>query len=381
MGEGDRKRLVISEDDLAAPASPTQHSQGAEAPSTQIDPPAPSLPTVRGVGAPARRVSVGSSGQPTTTPSGVVTFARSVQGRNLVAAACGITLGWAVCQITGFGLWTPTSKLGADATSAAWTGALGFFFAVVYAGWEQILARSSEGVVLALRRAGPLGFALAFAAGFLAQIVYTHFYIQILKSLTLSGALHLDSNVKLYLARSLAWGMFGLGMGVAVAGGVRARMVNGVVGGALGGALGGLVFQWVGFKVQSNAEAQLIGLLVVGGGIGLAISLVERARRDAWLNISGGPMAGKEFIIYGSDCTLGASPKCDITLIKDPTVQGFHAVVRTTDEAAGARRVLDAYQGCAVTVNGAPVAHHRLRSGDVIGIGATAITYSERAAA
>lgn len=308
-------------------------------------------------------------------------FQRTVQGRNLIAALAGITLGWAVCEITGFGLWTATSSLGQDATDGAYTADVGLFFAVVYAGWEHILNRSGEGNGIAIRRAAPIGVASAFASGFVAQIVYRQPVIQIARHLTFSDLVSLQSNFKLYLARALAWGLFGIGMGLAVAGGVRAKIVNGVIGGGVGGALGGFVFHWASFNISSEATARLVGLAVVGVAIGLAIGLVERARREAWLHIASGPMDGKEFIIYTTECILGSSPKCDVTLIKDPGIQPFHAVIRAVGQPGSQSRALTPYHGCSITVNDLSAAHHRLRSGDVIGIGAMAVAYSERATA
>ena len=382
MTDGDRKRLVITEEDLgpspqqtpalSPPPAPVASGAGGLQPE-----PMTQLPTVEGV-APSR---LNASPVPPGGPShGVAAFLGTVRGRNVTAAACGIALGWAVCEITGFGLWTPTTSLGQDAATAAYTGAVGFFFAVVYAGWESILARSWEGVRRWLVAAGPLGFGLAFVAGFIAEIVYRHFVIQILRGLTFEGLVNIDSNIKLYLTRALAWGLFGLGMGIAVAGTKsREKLINGVAGGAVGGALGGLVFHWASFNISSGAVGRLVGLLVVGISIGLAIGIVETLRRDAWLHITGGPMAGKEFIVYGNSFTLGSSPKCDLTLIKDPAIAHFHAAISTVEEPGGPARTLDAYQGCLVSLNGAAIARHRLRSGDLIGVGATAIMYSERA--
>jgi hypothetical protein len=367
MSDRPRKQLVISEDDLAS--SP----DASPAPA-----PTQALPTVEGAPPQARRVDVGAP--PLARSSGSGNFLRTVQGRNIAAAACGITLGWAVCEITHLGLWTATSSFGQDLTVGVYTGVVGLCFAVVYAGWEQILARSGEGIKLAVLRAGPWGFGLAFAAGFVAQIVYRHFVYQILRGITLAEVVNISSNVKLYLARAMAWGLFGLGMGVAVAGGLKAKekLINGVIGGAVGGAVGGIVFHWASFNIHSETAARFVGLIVVGVSIGLAIGLVEKARRDAWMHITHGPMAGKEFIVYGALCNIGSSPKCDITLIKDPTIAPYHAVIRTLESSGTQSRVLDAYEGCAVTVNGILTSHQQLRSGDIIGFGSMAVAYSER---
>ncbi len=375
MSDRDRKRLVISEEDLADAAP---QGSGYSRPTSPMSP-APSLPTVEDL-SPNVSAPRGPGAVPSIAAStGAAPFTRTVQGRNLVAAACGIAMGWAFCEITHFGLWTATSALGQDIQIAAYTGAVGFFFAVVYAGWEQLLARNWEGILLAVRRAGPWGFGLAFVSGFIAEIVYRHFVFQILRGLTFGDLVNIAPNAKLYLTRALAWGLFGLGMGVAVAGGLRAkdRVLNGVIGGGIGGAVGGLIFHWASFNISSETWSRFVGLLVVGLGIGLAIGLVEKARRDAWMHIVRGPMAGKEFILYGTRSVLGSSPQCEITLIKDPAIQPFHAIITTSDAAGGTARMLEPYPGCTISVNGGAVSHHRLRSGDRLSLGAMDLVYSE----
>ena len=95
--------------------------------------------------------------------------------------------------------------------------------------------------------------------------------------------------------------------------------------------------------LESQGTARLIGLLFVGVGIGVAIGLIETARRDAWLNVVGGAMTGKEFIVYEAETKIGSDPKCEIVLIKDPAIQPYHFVINTpagnAHQAAHARRL------------------------------------------
>jgi hypothetical protein len=380
----EKRRLVITEDDLggqpSAPASPAAPAPHRPPPPTPASRPAPvgsppaSLPPVDGIGSPRTQVSFSNA-----TPQG--TFLQTTQGRNLVAATVGIIVGWAFCEITGFGLWTTTTSTGADVAAGAYVGALGLFFAVIYASWEHILARSLEGIKLTARQAAPAGAALGFASGFVAQIVYRHFVIQILKAATFSDLINIYSNYKLYLTRALAWGLFGAAMGVAGALGTKARSktLNGLMGGAVGGALGGLVFHWASYNVSSAPWARLIGLLVVGAGIGLAIGTVEKLRREAWIQVISGGMTGKEFILYNARTRVGSAPTCEITIIKDPAVQPEHFTIQTVDVGGGQRRTLSAHAGVAVLVNGQPTYEHQLKSGDTITAGGTALAYSERA--
>jgi hypothetical protein len=389
----EKRRLVITEDDLGNPPPagvsppPAAASPPPAVPATTSSPPAVAqpppavahavaLPTVEGIG--SVRTEISFSNQRSQSA-----FLQTVQGRNLVAATAGIVVGWAFCEITGFGLWATTTSTGADIASGAYVGALGLFFAVIYASWEHILARNLEGIKLAARRSALGGAALGFGSGFVAQIVFRHFVLQIFRAATLGDLTSLYSNYKLYLTRALAWGMFGAAMGVAGAAGVRAqsKVLNGLIGGAIGGALGGLVFHWASYNISSGPWSRLVGLLVVGAGIGLAIGTVEKLRRDAWLLVIGGAMTGKEFILYAVRTRVGSSPACEITLIKDPAIQPDHFTIQTTGTDGSQRRTLSANPGATVLVNGQLVSERQLRSGDTVTAGNTTLAYSERASA
>jgi hypothetical protein len=355
----ERPKLVVSfdEDDATPPK--------AAPPPTPVAPP-PALPTVGG-NASGRAPAAGAPSAALLTAGGF--SPGSVQGRSLIAATAGIVAGWAITEITGIAGGTATTQAGLNFKAGVWVGVLGLFFAVIYTGWEQIEARDGEGLLLRLRQAGPWGAGLGFVAGFLANVIFHALLIQAIKS---------NSHALLYVARGLGWAIFGLGMGATTAAVVRARekLINGALGGVMGGAAGGLLFEYVGEHVHSETMSRLFGLVVIGAGNGLAIGLVETLRREAWLRVVGGGMAGKEFVLYEVETPVGSSPKCGITLIKDPAIAPFHFVIRADD--GHGRRSITPYEGASVAINGTPVGHHVLRSGDTITVGATAIAYSER---
>ena len=56
----------------------------------------------------------------------------------------------------------------------------------------------------------------------------------------------------------------------------------------------------------STTSARITGIAITGLAIGLGIGLVEVARRQHWLEIMTGGMAGKQFILYSSRTTIGA---------------------------------------------------------------------------
>ena len=109
--------------------------------------------------------------------------------------------------------------------------------------------------------------------------------------------------------------------------------------------------------------SRLLGLLAVGALIAVAMRAVETARREAWLQVLAGGMAGKETatsILYHAITRIGSSPECEIFLLKDPSVAKVHAQI----EDRGTQRILTAMQGSPVLLNQVPVASQVLRSGD-----------------
>ena len=170
----EKRRLVITEDDLGSPPS-----AGVSPPpgSCLSPPPARPRPRPSGRGTAPQALPTRSRcprGRHRVRPNRDLVFQspsqsaflQTTQGRNLVAATAGIVVGWAFCEIAGFGLWATTSSTGADIASGAYVGALGLFFAVIYASWEHILARNLEGIKLAARRSALGGAALGFGSGF-----------------------------------------------------------------------------------------------------------------------------------------------------------------------------------------------------------------------
>ncbi len=294
-----------------------------------------------------------------------------VGGRPAWEATLGLAVGGAllgyVAIVTG---WAVTEAAGiADGRSlgpvALYTAVLATIYSLIVAAssdvrdgiWDRALVRGAL--------AAAVGAVVGAAAGALSYLLFDQ-----LQQTQDPGA------PRFYLLRALAWAAFGVGIGLV--GGLTERSgrkaVNGLIGGLIGGAIGGALFHYVGQRVDGDAEARLIGLAAIGVCTGAAIGLVEGARRQAWIRVVAGGMAGKEFILYHDVSTIGSAPKCQITLIKDPGAQPFHAQIAVD----GPRRVLTALDGAPVSVNGASIRARPLRSGDQIQIGATTLLFQER---
>lgn len=285
---------------------------------------------------------------------------------DLVAALCrgallggaAIALGWLLTEATG------TAESSTLLGVAVYVAMLGTLYGLVTSAWSDFADRLwSRGVERAAIGAW-VGLLVGAIAGGLAFVLYDN----------LQGVTADPSGLRFYLLRVLAWAVFGAGIGAAPGIAERAprKIGNGVLGGVIGGALGGAILHWASFQVAAESEARLLGLVAIGVGIGAATAIVELVRRQAWLRVIAGGMAGKEFILYHEQTDIGSSPKAQITLIKDQLAAPMHA--RIVDGDGG--RTIYAVEA-PVEVNGQPVTARRLRGGDFVQIGSTTLEYAE----
>jgi hypothetical protein len=198
-----------------------------------------------------------------------------------------------------------------------------------------------------------------------------------------SGSLSGLPMMIMVIGRSLTWGILGLtvGLGQGVALRSKKLFLNGLLGGMLGGLIGGMFFDPI-CKLFENTDlsgqaviSRGFGFSVIGLSAGLMIGLVEHLAKDAWLLMRGGPLAGKEFIIYKSPTAIGSSPKCEIYLFKDADVEPRHALLV---KVGNRHEIEDLKTPSGTYVNGQKIQRQILKSGDQIVIGKTALEFSER---
>ncbi len=242
---------------------------------------------------------------------------------------------------------------------------------------SRVWEKAGRGAVLGLA----VGAAGGFVGGVFGQVVYGA-----LVPPTPTNPLQLDAAH--ILVRSLGWGVVGLfvGLGQGMMSRSRRKMVNGMIGGTVGGLIGGMLFEPIPIIIAHTVlrltggtiggeVSRLVALTIMGMSCGAAISVVEQMRKEAWLRIVAGPLAGKEFIIYRSPTVIGSSPKCDITLALDKRVAPQHASIALE----GNHYVLtDLGTGGGTMVNGRMVRSRVLRGGDRITIGETTLQYADR---
>jgi hypothetical protein len=98
-------------------------------------------------------------------------------------------------------------------------------------------------------------------------------------------------------------------------------------------------------------------------------------RKNLWLQIATGGMAGKQFIVYQQNAVLGSSSSADITLIKDPEIAGMH--VRLNQKSGGTTfEVLDGASD--VLLNGEAARSGKLSDGVLLQVGGTVLQFGEK---
>ena len=112
------------------------------------------------------------------------------------------------------------------------------------------------------------------------------------------------------------------------------KLVNGALGGLAGGAAGGARVRVHRRNVSSTFVARLFGLVFIAAGIGLAIGLVETLRRQAWFQIVGGGMAGKEFVLYEGETARGQRAQVRHHADQGPGRRAFHFTISPETAAA-----------------------------------------------
>jgi hypothetical protein len=220
---------------------------------------------------------------------------------------------------------------------------------------------------------GSLALVLGFVLGFVFDRVASIFFMVALSVVAQLGV-QTYSNPTFWIARGLAWMVFG------VAGGLVYGLVDrsgkkiryGILGGVIGAGLGGMVFDPISMATKAGAPSRAVGFALFGLATGVAMGIVESALKDRWLYVASGPLAGKQFILYKPLTMIGSSQQGDIYLFKDTSILPQHASI----ELRGAQTFLRA--AGPVFVSGQPARNRALASGDLIQIGRYMFHFRER---
>jgi hypothetical protein len=232
---------------------------------------------------------------------------------------------------------------------------------------EGIVGRVYEKAVIG----GLLGLGIGFGGGFLGGLIGQIAFE------ALGGGY--DLKISHIIARTVGWAVVGACVGLGQGAAIRSsrKVLNGLLGGMIGGAIGGFLFNFIGALFSTGNASRAVAITVLGACAGAAIGMVEELAKQAWLRITQGPLAGKEFILYHAATTLGSSPKCEITIPKDLQILPQHCIIHHT----GLGSTLDSMdERSPAYVNGHPARRTVLRDGDQLQLGQTVLLYAERPA-
>jgi len=234
---------------------------------------------------------------------------------------------------------------------------------------ESAVERSVKKALLRGVLALPLGILLGFIFDMMANIIYG----MMLRVVYEAGA-QTFKNPAVWISRGLAWMVFGAAGGVVygIVGQSSKKGKYGVLGGALGAGVGGVVFDPISMATHVGSVSRAVGFALVGLATGIGMGLVESALKDRWLYVVSGPLAGKQFILYKSQTTIGSKQESDIYLFKDPGILPQHAVI----SLSGARVMLQSTGP--VLCAGQQVSSRVLQDGDLLQLGRYAFRYKER---
>lgn len=234
---------------------------------------------------------------------------------------------------------------------------------------ESVVERSTRKALLRAGLSLPLGIILGFGFSFAANLIYA-----IGISACVSMGAQSERNPALWVARGIAWMVFGAAGGVVygIVGQSSKKGTYGVLGGLIGAGIGGLVFDPIAIGTHGGGPSRAVGFALVGVATGIGMGLVESALKDRWLYVTSGPLAGKQFILYKNRSVIGSRQESDIYLFKDPTILPEHAAIEIT----GARVQMRAMGQ--VSYAGYPISTRVLQDGDILQVGRYAFRYKER---
>jgi hypothetical protein len=286
---------------------------------------------------------------------------------------------WAIWQPLTDMFKNDTTATSADlAVSVSLSVVVALFLVAADAGLSRSIQKLGRYLLIAI----PVALVTSFGLGYIASNYYSGavkgIYTEIQERIA-SGEVTNESQAVatllglMHMPRGLAWALLGLAAGIAV--GITALSIKRVLitaaGGLVGGFIGGFLFDYF----QGEAIAQISGLVITGGAVGLAVSLLEQVTKSSWLEIVKGGMAGKQFILYQNSITLGSSPSANITLIKDNAIPPIAALIKKFGNNV---TISSAAPGVAISVDGVSAFEHRLKEGSLIVLGGTEVRFRER---
>lgn len=160
----------------------------------------------------------------------------------------------------------------------------------------------------------------------------------------------------------------------------------GVLGGAAGGLLAGLSFDAIAVattplvqQLRTGNEAGLVARacanVILGGAIGLFVSLARQVAKTAWLRLSLGRNEGKEWVVDAAQTFIGRSEAAHVPLFGDPNIAPMHACITRQGPHFWLQ---DGGTPGGTRLNGQPVQQAPLFHGAQIGVGGYVLEFLMR---
>jgi len=212
---------------------------------------------------------------------------------------------------------------------ATWAAFIGLGISIGLLAAQSIYLKKKP-VLESLIKTAIIGILLGAVAGGIAQVAFAFTY-------------NISELVEI-ISRIICWGIMGWGVGWGVSTFVpNFPKKRAMAAGFLGGLIGGAIFRAT-FSLLSAAMGRIVGIMALGFFIGLTISYIEEALREAWLTVIWGKNETKTVSLGQRPIAFGSSSEADIYLAKDlpvrATVQIENSKVVMYDKATNQRREL-----------------------------------------
>jgi len=214
---------------------------------------------------------------------------------------------------------------------AVWAAFIGLGISIGLLVAQSIYLKKKP-VLQSLIKTAIIGILLGAVAGGIAQVAFAF-------TNTISEFIEIVSRI-------ICWGIMGWGVGLGVSTFVPNFPKKRAMGaGFLGGLIGGAIFRAT-FSMPfiTGAMGRIVGIMALGFFIGLTISYIEEALREAWLTVIWGKNETKNISLGQRPIAFGSSSEADIYLAKElpvrATVQIENSKVVMYDKATNQRREL-----------------------------------------
>jgi hypothetical protein len=212
---------------------------------------------------------------------------------------------------------------------AVWAGFIGLGVSIGLLVAQSVYLKKKP-VLGSLIKTAIIGILLGAVAGGIAQVIF--------------GYTQTISTMVRIISQAICWGIMGWGVGWGVSIFVpNFPKIRAMAAGFLGGLIGGVLFITTS-SFLFEVIGRVVGVMALGFFIGLTISFIEEALREAWLTVIWGKNETKTISLGQRPIAFGSSSEADIYLAKDlpvrATVQIENSKVVMYDKTTNQRREL-----------------------------------------